>query len=75
MVEARKLFGLDEKITVADRLTTIRAEYRASKVDMMGAGGKPMRGDGSVWVNIRTAAGIERFDISEEDFKALQTGA
>jgi hypothetical protein len=75
VTENRKLFGLDEKINLAGRLTSIREQHQKNKV-------RTMRGNcGAVlgkdpfghWAVIqKDDESTEQFDISEADFRYLR---
>ena len=72
---ARKIYGLDEHIKLAGRMTTIRKQFELGKAwpmrvgDAGHLGEKPLRH----WVEIeKDAYSTEEFDISEVDFKLLR---
>jgi len=73
--EKRKLFGLDEKINLAGRTTTIREQHKQGNAYTIRGNngaviGKNPFGHWAVVVQKDTNS-TEQFDISEADFKYL----
>ena len=74
--EKRKLFGLDEKINLAGRLTTIREQHqRGNTYTIRGNNGPEMGKDPfGHWAVVihKDTNSTEQFDISIADFKYLR---
>jgi hypothetical protein len=71
-----KLFGLDEKINLAGRLTTIREQWQGGKARYFrtGQGASLEKGALRHWVTIeidKDPFSSEEFDITEADYKTL----
>jgi len=76
LLGTRKLFGIEEKISIGGRITTILGELRrgSSGVYTFCLGEKTIRGsrDLRYFVNVVRGNSSEEFDISREDFKRLR---
>jgi hypothetical protein len=74
---ARTLTGLDEKIKLAGRMTTIRDQWQAGKVQAFRLNDGPKLGQHPLWRWVRVdiekdPSSTEEFYVSEADFKSLR---
>jgi hypothetical protein len=75
MAEGEKLVGLDEKVEIAGRTTTLREQYQSGKLHTMRRPSRSVGEDSFVhWALVRKDDGRrpEQFAVSEQDFLYLR---